>query len=160
MIPTGHLLIGGAVGATLAVHLPGAVAAPLALGLGVASHHLLDLLPHTDAGTFYPDDGPPPPRRVCLVVGLEGLLGLLLTVFLYLAHYPTWPFLLGAIGGMVPDLLDNIPLWQKRFRATRFGAFFHQFHMAAHCTGMEQRWLFGLGVDALVVVGGLWYLLA
>jgi hypothetical protein len=55
MITTGHLLIGGALGATATAVLPSPAAGPVALGLGILSHHLLDLLPHTDAATFWPD---------------------------------------------------------------------------------------------------------
>ncbi len=153
-------MIGGPIGATVAVHFPDAAAVPLALGLGVISHHALDLLPHTDVGTIYPEDGPAPPQPVCWLVFAETLIGLVLTAFLFLAHYPSWAFLLGAAGGMVPDLLDNIPLWQKRLRQTRFGAGFHRLHMLLHCPDLRERWVVGIGVDAVVVGGGLWYLVA
>lgn len=159
MIPTGHLLVGGAIGVSLS-SLPTEIATPIALAAGVASHHVLDWIPHTDAGTFYPDHCDKIPKRVLLVIVLEGLLGLALTAFFFWTHYPTLPFLAGAIGGMIPDILDNIPLWKKQFRETRLGQKWHEFHEKWHCGEMAQIWLLGIVVDLLVVSGGIWYLMA
>jgi hypothetical protein len=164
MITTGHLLIGGAIGVAASALVPSSSprpflwTVPLALGLGILSHHLLDLIPHTDAATFYPD-----PRRVpwfaVLGVTLEVLVGILLTAFLFARQHTTWAFAAGAIGGMVPDLLDEMPLWQERFRRNTLGAVWHRWHTRLHCADMAKSWPIGLAVDALVIGGGLWFLL-
>jgi hypothetical protein len=72
MITTGHLLIGGAIGATATTLLPTPTAVPAALGLGILSHHLLDLLPHTDAATFWPDSRKIPWLAILVVRRLAG----------------------------------------------------------------------------------------
>jgi hypothetical protein len=59
----------------------------------------------------------------------------------------------------VPDLLDEIPLWQDRFRGTRLGKWWHGFHIRWHCSDMAGWWRTGLVIDALVVGGGLVFLL-
>src|SRR5262249_7478679 len=118
MIGTGHLLIGGAAGLGTALVLPTPVAVPVALGLGVISHHLLDLVPHTDAATFWPDPRKPLPRFLAAVVVCEVLIGLSLTTVLFFSQHTKLVFLVGALGGMLPDLLDEVPLWQERFRRT------------------------------------------
>jgi hypothetical protein len=135
------------------------VAAPLALGLGVISHHLLDLIPHTDAETFWPEGRARVPLRGILIVALETLLGLALTVTFFLAHYTTLPFVAGALGGVLPDLCDCVPLWQERFRRSRVGGWWHRWHLRLHCGPMESAWGRGLAVDAAVVSFGIWYLL-
>ena len=164
MIMTGHLLIGGAIGVVASTLLPATSplpsywAVPLALGFGILSHHVLDFVPHTDAATFWPD-----PRRVpsfvVAAVTTEILLGISLTGTLFLAQHTTWAFAAGAVGGILPDLLDEMPLWQERFRRTAVGRLWHHWHVRLHCADMAQSWRMGLAVDALVVGGGLWYLL-
>jgi len=162
MIITGHLLVGGAIGVGTAALCSSPTismwAVPLALAFGVLSHHLLDFLPHTDAATFWPE-----PRRVplggILIVALEVALGCSLTAMLFVAQHSTWAFALGAIGGALPDLLDEIPLWQEWFRRSSLGAIWHRWHLRLHCADMGAWWRTGLVIDALVVGGGLWLLL-
>src|SRR5205807_1851080 len=144
MIGTGHLLIGGAVGVGTAILLPSPVAGPVALGLGILSHHLLDLVPHTDAATFWPDPRKPVPWVICAVVFLEITLGLALMGTLYCVQYTTMTFLMGAAGGILPDVLDEVPLWQERFRRTSLGALWHHWHLRLHCASMEKAWVAGL----------------
>jgi hypothetical protein len=140
--------------------LPPVLAVSVALGAGILSHHVLDLVPHTDAATFWPEGRQPIPRLVCAVVVLEVLLGTLLTAFLFVSQHTTLAFVAGAVGGMLPDLLDEVPLWQERFRRTALGAVWHQWHLRLHCGSMENVWLTGLAVDAVVVGAGLWLLLS
>src|SRR5262249_34191750 len=150
MILTGHMLIGGATGLAATLLFPSPWTVPLALGMGVLSHHLLDLLPHTDAATFWPE-----PRRVprlaAAVVAVEVFLGCCLTGVLFAAQHTTWAFAAGAFGGTLPDLLDEMPLWQRRFRRTTFGAAWHRWHNRLHCADMAAWWRAGLVIDVLVV---------
>jgi hypothetical protein len=159
MIGTGHLLVGGAIGAVAATQLPPPLAVPVALGCGIVSHHLLDLIPHTDAATFWPCGSKPIPWGVALLVAAEILLGLSLTGLLYFSLHTTLAFVAGAVGGILPDLLDEVPLWQERFRRTWLGSIWHRWHTRLHCADMANSWKTGLVVDALVVGGGLWALL-
>jgi hypothetical protein len=159
MIGTGHLLVGGAIGAAVAVELAPALAIPAALGFGVASHHLLDLIPHTDAATFWPGPHRNLPWSVSLLVAFEILLGLALTGFFYFSQHTTLAFLAGAVGGILPDVLDEVPLWRERFRRTALGAFWHRWHTRLHCADMAANWRTGIVIDALVVAGGLWLLM-
>src|SRR5262249_18827216 len=154
MIETGHLLIGGAVGVGTGLILPSPVAGPAALGLGILSHHLLDLVPHTDAATFWPDPRKPIPWLICAIVFLEITLGLTVTGVLYMSQHTTIPFILGAAGGMLPDLLDEVPLWQERFRRTSWGAVWHNWHMRLHCSSMEKAWKTGIVIDVCVIAAG------
>jgi len=159
MILTGHLLIGGAIGVVAATLTPWPLAAVLALGLGILSHHLLDLVPHTDAATFWPHPSKVP-VAACIVVALEVALGFSVTALLFIAQHKTLAFISGALGGILPDLFDEMPLWQERFRQNGLGRLWHHVHEKLHCASMAERWRTGLVIDALVVAGGLWFLLA
>jgi membrane-bound metal-dependent hydrolase YbcI (DUF457 family) len=159
MITTGHLFVGGAIGLAATTLSSSPWAVPVALLAGVASHHLLDLLPHTDAATFWPDERKVPLAAVALVV-LESMFGVGVTGTLLAAQHTTWAFGAGALGGVLPDLLDEIPLWQHRFRRSRLGALWHDLHLRLHCADMTMYWRMGLVIDGVVVVGSLWLLLA
>lgn len=159
MIGTGHLLVGGAIGAATSAALAPPLAVPAALVCGVVSHHLLDLLPHTDAATFWPARHGPIPFGVSLVVAVEILLGLSLVGVFYFSHYTTLAFIVGAAGGILPDVLDEVPLWQERFRRTWVGGVWHHWHDRLHCADMAASWRTGIVIDALVIAGGLWLLL-
>src|SRR4051794_23084097 len=116
MIMTGHLLVGGAIGAVATTILPPPWAVPFSFLAGIVSHHLLDLIPHTDAAPFWPDT-----RRIpwfaMLVITIEVLLGCSLTGTLFVAQHTSWAFAAGAVGGILPDVLDEVPAWKHHFRA-------------------------------------------
>lgn len=126
MITIAHVLIGGAVG--VATNNPA-----LALFAGVASHLVADAIPHYDS--------PPNAKRTA-----EGNIIWTSTVYVYAffdvgiglvtallvghgfwqtAHF--WPFALGAFGGFLPDLIDNVPFWRSIRKLPGFKQF-HYFH--------------------------------
>jgi hypothetical protein len=158
MIGTGHLLVGGAIGVATSLALAPPLAVPVALGCGIVSHHLLDLLPHTDAATFWPARHGPIPLSISLLVALEILVGLSLIGFFYFSQHTTIAFIAGALGGILPDILDEVPLWQERFRRTSLGSLWHRWHTRLHCADMAQSWRTGIVIDALVVGAGVWLL--
>jgi hypothetical protein len=158
MILTGHLLIGGAIGVVATSLSPSPWVVPLSLGAGILSHHVLDWLPHTDAATFWPDPRAIPTVAVAVVTG-EVLGGLSLTGTLLVVQHTSWAFAAGALGGILPDLFDEMPLWQERFRRSFLGNHWHHWHIRLHCADMGQHWAQGLVIDAIVVGGGLWFLL-
>lgn len=91
---------------------------------GVIIHLLLDAIPHYDTT----DDGKITKRQLALVI-IDGIIGIFLIIFLLRANLGfKSPFFWGALGGIFPDILDNVPFWQKAFRGTNFGKKFHQFH--------------------------------
>jgi hypothetical protein len=158
MIGTGHLLIGGAVGVGASFLLPGPLAIPVALGAGILSHHLLDFIPHTDGATFCPDPHRPVPGLIALVVFCEILIGLTVTGALYFSQPTKLTFAVGALAGILPDLLDEVPLWQHRFRRTAVGRLWHGWHLRWHCSSMADSWVAGIAVDVGVIMTGLWLL--
>ena len=98
-------------------------------------------------------------RVIILLVLPVLVLGLSLTGFFYFSLHTTLAFVAGALGGILPDLLDEVPLWQERFRRTSLGSVWHRWHTRLHCADMANSWLTGVVIDALVVAGGVWLLL-
>ncbi len=164
MISTAHVLIGGAVGMAVgaATHSPA-----LALVAGVASHFAMDSIPHLDH--------PPAPHKnghlvwtpaIWIFAFVDTGLAAIITFALWYTHfgYPTFsPFLAGALGGVLPDLIDNVPFWNHWFRPLLGFKQFHAFHESTHTfwrriLPMPQEaklptwWLWGI-VTQLVAAG-------
>jgi hypothetical protein len=158
MIITGHLLVGGALGVAASALLPSPWALAAAWAVGTVSHHLLDVLPHTDAATFWPHPTKVP-RLAAIVVVLEVVLGLALTGTLFLTHHTSPAFMVGAVGGIFPDLLEEAPLLKGYVHRSSWGSALSRWHNFMHCGDMITWWKTGLVIDAAVVGLGLWVLL-
>lgn len=131
MITTSHFIIGGALG--VATGNPYA-----ALAVGIVSHFVADAIPHFDVPPSAPrndKDELVMTKAIWTQVWVDGLIGLVVIGALWASKfdYPTLsPFVLGAFGGFFPDLIDNVPFWNKAFRKTRIGHVFHKFHESTH----------------------------
>lgn len=95
-----------------------------AFAAGIILHFILDAIPHYDTT----DDGKYTFRQIALIFS-EGIIGIIIFLFCYKnfsVHKIS--FLAGALGGIVPDIIDNVPFWQKIFQNNKFGKKFHSFH--------------------------------
>ena len=145
MHPLAHALAGGLVGQVAAS--PG-----VALLGGLASHLLLDRIPHTEGDTFR--------NAPATALGIEHLEAV---VELSVAIMALWwaatrcpgvdplPLVLGALGGLLPDMVD-VPLHLLFGRTI--------LHREAwHRTAARRRAAFGIVTQILTILGagfGLW----
>lgn len=117
MLVAAHIITAGYVGERIGNPF-------LAFLVGVIIHFLLDAVPHYDTT----DNGKVTKRQLVLSI-TDLIIGILLIVFLFKADLSLKSsFFWGALGGIFPDILDNIPFWQNAFRSTSFGKRFHKFH--------------------------------
>lgn len=131
MITIAHVLVGGAVG--VATGNPVA-----ALVAGTVSHFAMDLVPHLD----HPPHAPRDSRGNIIftkAIYTQAVLDVLIAAAITAVLWYRWfdfpalsPFVLGAFGGFLPDLIDNVPFWNKPFRRSTIGKPFHDFHEAIH----------------------------
>jgi hypothetical protein len=166
MIATSHMIIGGAVG--LAV---GSITQnPLvALAAGFVSHLICDTIPHFDH--------PPAPKvdgelvwtpAVWLFAFADSFIALSVTLFLWYRFFDfplASAFVMGAIGGYLPDFIDNVPFWKNSIRTLPGFKQFHNLHEWVHSlwTGrypMPRFWLLGTLTQLIFVGFSLWYLFA
>jgi len=164
MFFTPHLIAGGAIGA-----LTGEPAS--AFLLGVVSHHLLDKTPHTDIGTYYygrwqqlgvDRSNFTISRPLDWAIGLtDVIIGCSIGFFVWRATGFNIAVLAGAIGAVLPDVVDNGPFIQLWFRKTAFGKRYHKMHWQFHYTAPPKMWLALAGVLTQLVIMGLslWILL-
>jgi hypothetical protein len=132
---------------------------------GVASHLVLDSLPHVDnnilhtgESDFYEKIG----WRDYILVGIDGLVtvGLMIFVVEKVGNIELIAF--GGLGGVLPDFLDNAPWWNELFRNTVLGRFWHSLHSRWHYgkKGLN-RFTIGIAVvlQLIITIGGVWALL-
>ncbi|MCA9388869.1 hypothetical protein KC644_03880 [Candidatus Berkelbacteria bacterium] len=157
MYITPHVLAGTAVG--LAVGDP-------VLGFlgGMASHYILDAVPHTDSGTwhFYESFTS---HRVDTRDFAAGIIDLSLAIFGFVwlagsaplvAPAPIW----GALGGAAPDLLVLSSLFFPKTANWPILKTYYYYSEKFHYTAPPKLWFLGIVTQLLVVGGALWYLLA
>jgi len=103
------------VGAAIASFLPSHPAAAFVLGFG--SHFVLDAIPHWDypirSAAVDPKIGAAMTfdralLRDAVVIGSDGLLGILGVLLFFASADGLWSILLGAFGAMLPDPLQTI----------------------------------------------------
>lgn len=161
MIATAHVIIGGAVGVATQNPVAGLLA-------GVASHFVCDTIPHLDH--------PPAPRNendeliwtpnVWAFAIIDSAVAGILTLYLWINYfgYPELtPYVVGAFGGYLPDLIDNVPFWNKYLRPLPGFKQFHAFHEWLHDQWETKfpmpKWLWlGIGSQVVAVSLALLYL--
>jgi hypothetical protein len=111
MILSTHAIVGAAIASFLPSH------PTTAFVVGFASHFVLDAIPHWDypirSGSVNPRIGASVTfdralLRDVVVIGSDGLLGILGALLLFASPDGLWSILLGAFGAMLPDPLQTI----------------------------------------------------
>lgn len=167
MLFTTHALTGAAIGVLSGNPIAG-------FFLGFLSHHILDAIPHFDQGSLYisKDKGPVwagakyeeakkfRVKRDWILLFIDmGIASALSLYILSNSSLKSWPlFILGAAGGLLPDILDVSPFWRDRFRALAVGKIFHKFHDFFHWPLTLKYWHLGIGIQ-IVIVGVVLFLL-
>jgi len=138
MIISVHFLAAGVAGE--------AIGNPLfAFLLGIILHFILDAIPHFDnllkGGKW---------NYKQVVFTTLDVLATAWILFFYLKpdFNVSSPLFWGALGGVLPDLLDNIPF--LTIRNTKFGKPFHRFHNLIH--SKTPSWQIGSLTQIVVVV--------
>jgi uncharacterized membrane protein len=145
MLVTTHGLLGALIGKE--VGFP-----PLAFLLGFISHFLLDSIPHCDgpddvAGR---DENDPNTKAQYALVSFDLLLSLIIVIYFLNVKLATPAMIWGAIGALLPDLIDNVPLWKKKIRKLAFFKDFHAFH--AKIQSIKTSLWFGLSIQYALAI--------
>jgi len=139
MILAAHAIVGGVVGEAIDQQV-------VAFVVGFILHFVLDAIPHFDSFEREKFD-----RKQFVFTLSEFVLGLL---FIYFFLHPTIslssPFLWGMFGSLLPDFIDNMPLWSKQIRRTKFGHYFRYYHQKCH-SKIYPRPLIGLLIQFAVI---------
>ena len=117
MLFASHAILAGTIGSKINSPMP-------AFLVGVILHFILDAMPHydtTDGGKFT--------FRQNALIGADLIIFAIIILWLRPTSHAFW---WGALGGILPDILDYCPIWKKKLRGTGFGKFFHKLHEGVH----------------------------
>jgi len=140
-----HIAIGSAVGYLFRNPAAGFVA-------GVLSHHIIDQVPHSDGGSLnvnvkdFASD-----KRILAIVGFDLILMIIIAYFIYQLRGFHPAIIAGAIGGALPDLIDNMPFWTPKLRKIYPFSAYHRFHEKFHFT-IEEKRFFWLGILSQILL--------
>jgi hypothetical protein len=165
MIATAHVIIGGAVGTAVGLVTQNPVTMVAA---GVVSHFLCDLTPHLDHPPALKDKKGDIiwNRAVWIFAFTDSILSLIIVLIVWnkFGEFPaSSPFVLGAIGGYLPDFIDNVPFWNKYTRPLPGFKQFHSFHEQIHKVWttrypMEQYAWLGITTQVVAVLVAILFL--
>ncbi len=142
-----HLAVGAAVGYFTKNPVLGFFA-------GVASHHIIDQIPHSDGGSLnVPVENFTKDKRIIAIVLLDFILMIVVAMSLLNLKGLYLPMILGGLGGILPDLIDNMPFWTPRLRKISFFKAYHKFHETFHFTIMADDFIFAGVVTQIFLIG-------
>jgi hypothetical protein len=148
MIATTHVIIGSALGSN--------IDAPwLALIAGMVSHYLLDSIPHLDYGHLCKK---PIPFFTWASIIMDLTISLVLIILFMRTPHHAPNLVWGAIGAVLPDIIDNNPLWLHYTRRWPITRQHWQFHtLIHHKLEPRQQWL-NVIIQVVIILIGLAYI--
>jgi hypothetical protein len=165
MTTTPHILAGAALASLLPTHSVSMKV--LGFTVGFASHYILDAVPHWERlyGALYNDELPTDYSQWPKNVTVQGLVDVLIGSALFLVIlFTVIPgpskicVLLGGLGAVLPDLMDNLPWWSERTKQLPIWRYFRKLHDWSHMSYDLQRKLpssIGLFTQIAVIVVAL-----
>jgi hypothetical protein len=145
MLTVSHALTGAAIG----VLVKDVSVAPLvAFSAGLASHYLLDTIPHWER-LYRPHDqvkfdttqsASDWPKHIFVQAVLVVLVAGVLAWWAYRFRADIGSTILwGVVGAVLPDLLDNVPFWNRTLRRLPAFSQEYRFHKSIHIKEESQR---------------------
>ncbi len=128
MLITPHIAVGSAVGIATGNPL-------LALLAGIISHFLCDAIPHVDGGSDdVTIDNLFENKRVLATLYFDIFIAILTLLVILLQTNYSIAAMWGALGGILPDIVDNSPFWSVWLRQKPVFKQIHWFHEHFHFT--------------------------
>lgn len=118
----------------------------LAFLAGIVIHFILDSVPHydtTDRGKFT--------LRQWALILADVTIGLYIILFVLKPDFNIKsPFLWGALGGILPDMLEFTPILNKAYRKMKWGAVVHRFHEKIQSVRLKP--IQGLLIQVFIII--------
>jgi hypothetical protein len=155
MLLTPHVLAGTAIGLAVGNPVAGFV-------LGVASHYVLDSVPHTDPGTrHYGKLNAQTLDTLDWAIVIADVATAIFSFYILSTYAPiavAGP-IAGAIGGFLPDSL-NIRYASSKMMKWMGLDWYFDFINKFHYTAKPSQWVLGTATQLAVMIGSVWYILA
>ena len=164
MLAIPHLLTGAVIG-DLVEGLP--YSSPLAFILGWLSHYVLDAIPHWEMyipikiSPHFETDDPIGkwPKIVLVNVFFDILIGVSLVIF-FIGKTSFWHSAIfwGALGAISPDVIDNIPFWNRYTQKLPVLKQLKSVHQFIHIDNKGQKGYLGIVSQGLIIGLMIWLL--
>jgi hypothetical protein len=148
MLATPHMLLGALIGKVTRTPW-------LSAPLGLASHFLLDRMPHMDFHHLLGIQGPAPTVAEVALVVTDVAVGAGLAITFSLKQKERVAMLAGAVSAIIIDLFDNVPPINHWFHSISALAPISHFHGSIQINVTQQQWPLGMGIQVMVVLSSL-----
>lgn len=157
MLITPHAFAGAAIGVATGNPI-------LGFGLGLASHFVLDAVPHTDPGTWHFYE-PFNTHELDARDFTTGIVDVSIATLGLVALSGVTPIaaaapVAGIVGGVLPDTFVVIGLFFPKFPKMKFIKWYYDLVEKYHYTARPKQWVLGVVTQLVVILGALWYLFA
>ena len=153
MLALNHTLVGAAIGSQID-NIPAVV------GLAVASHFVLDFLPHVDQGTELNKDDLKPTIKYFLV-GIDIFASLIILVLVLMArpNLNQTAVITGALSALLLDFIFNVPFWESWVKKTSPFSYIYRFHYKIHEPLKKYQYSVGIPLQIVIIILSIWLLL-
>ena len=145
MILSSHVAIGATIGTIVKDPVIGFFA-------GLVSHHIADLIPHTDIGSYGGSIYNLFKKKKFLLLFIADVLLSLLILVPTLLYFDKNVVIFSLVGAILPDVIDNSPFWSPQLRKLFPFNYYHLFHERFHNTVSDRFWLGYLTQLLLIIV--------
>lgn len=153
MLALNHILVGAAIGSQID-NLPAVV------GLSIASHFVLDFLPHVDQGLEINGQGLKPVTKYFLAgIDIFASLFIIILILMGRPELHQLSIIVGAVTALLIDIIFNIPFWNLWFRQTWPFSKVHNFHELIHKPLQKYQYSIGIPLQIMIIVLSVWLLL-
>jgi len=118
---------------------------------GFISHHIIDGIPHSDAGSLGANVYNLLKNKTLKYVIADVVIAAIFFAATWLRYNFSPLIFWSALGGALPDLIDNSPFWSKYTRKIFPTNYYHKFHETFHFTILSKRY-FWVGIATQVVL--------
>jgi hypothetical protein len=153
MIAINHTLTGAAIGSV-------SDNIPLVIVLSIASHFVLDFLPHVDQGADRNERERFRPLIKYSLAAFDVFISLIIIILLiyFKSSLNGLSVFIGALSALSIDLIFNVPFWEKKVASVWPLNKIYDFHNKLHGPFKKYEW-WGIPIQILLVIICLWVIL-
>ena len=152
MMAIPHMLVGASVAQATRRPIIGWPAA-------LASHLVLDSLPHLAAHSFFGDDSGSPTLPESIFAICDTAVGVAILWWILRGYRHRRLAVGGAFFALLIDLADHLPPWGHAFNQWPGTAWLAEIHVAVQYNLTTAEWPLGMGTQAFLCVVSIWALL-
>ncbi|MCX6811110.1 MAG: hypothetical protein NT039_00230 [Candidatus Berkelbacteria bacterium] len=153
MLAINHTLVGAAIGSQIDN-------IPVVVGLAIASHFVLDFLPHVDAGTEIKKGGLRPIVKYFLaMIDIFAALIIITLILFARPHLNREAVIIGALTALLIDIIFCVPIWEPWVEKTWPFSMIYKFHNDIHRPLSKYQYNIGIPLQLAIIAVSIWLLL-